>query len=209
MRIVAPVWAFVPKLLTSGIEVGNHSHSFEIKTKNIWLLMYGHKNVKIIDFLKLHTLPYIIVIFSEIGPNSFKFIHGESMLLWILSRIMYTLKCIFRNFTFFKIYFYWCILEPDFLTACLTVRGDRGVQPPPLLEIFLLLKNGLRYELQLSHVWIKSGGACFRIIFEILKSTWVGHVTIFHTPCHFRKISKKSMSLDQFEIGLVGKSTKN
>ena len=119
MRIVAPVWAFVPKLLTSGIEVGNHSHSFEIKTKNIWLLMYGHKNVKIIDFLKLHTLPYIIVIFSEIGPNSFKFIHGESMLLWILSRIMYTLKCIFRNFTFFKIFFYWCILEPDFLTVCL------------------------------------------------------------------------------------------
>ena len=47
----------------------------------------------------------------------------------------------------------------------------------------LLLKNGWRYELQLSQVWIKSNGACFRVIFEILKFTGVGHVTIFRKIC--------------------------
>ena len=52
-----------------------------------------------------------------------------------------------------------------------------------LVEKMLLLKNGWRYELQLSQVWIKSNGACFRVIFEILKFTGVGHVTISRKIC--------------------------
>ena len=53
----------------------------------------------------------------------------------------------------------------------------------PLVEKMLLLRNGSRYELQLSQVWIKSSGACFRVIFEILKFTWMGHVTISRKIC--------------------------
>ena len=46
-------------------------------------------------------------------------------------------------------------------------------------------------------------GHVLRVIFEILKFTGVGHVTIS------RKISEKSKSFDHLEIGLVGKNTKN
>ena len=80
--------------------------------------------------------------------------------------------------------------------------GGCTTPPPPGSKKMLLLKNSLRYELQLSQVWIKSNGACFKSNFRNSKVHGSG------SRDHFEKKAKNQSRWIISKLGLWERAQK-